>query len=310
MKKIIHLSVCLLLLMTFALNITGCNNVVESVEVEEEIPTVSSIFVYTLNYDRDYISRMVREFPATDDRNTLVLQQMMKANKKLFPRDTQLLSVTVDGSAATVDFSKEIAEIDQETFLFINELCAISLAQGVAVQGEKISTMTLLADGQPIEGFYQYPYQVHLVDYAEQENLNVGVLKLFYPDKQGEKLHGEYRLVPMIDDLDKTMIYELFSGTEDYANKTNVIPSGTQLLNISSSGNTYTIDLNSAFIEHRQNENTTNMLAIQSIVATLSEFTVIDQVKFNVEGQTSGVTFGEIALDQPITLKEELIANE
>ncbi len=310
MKKIIHLSVCLLLLMTFALNITGCNNVVESVEVEEEIPTVSSIFVYTLNYDRDYISRMVREFPATDDINTLVLQQMMTANKNLFPRNTKLLSVTVDGSAATVDFSEEIAEIDQETFLFINELCAISLAQGVSVQGEKISTMTLLADGQPIEGFYQYPYQVHLVDYAEKENLNVEVLKLFYPDKQGEKLHAEYRLVPMLEDLDKTMIQELFSGTEDYANKINVIPSGVQLLNISSTGNTYTVDLNSAFIDNRQDESTTNMLAIQSIVATLSEFTVIDQVKFNVEGKTSGVTFGEIALDQPITLKEELIANE
>ncbi len=309
MKKLIDFSICLLMIFVLTVNITGCTNTATA-EVEEHQPTASSIFVYTLNYDRDYISRMVREFPATDDINTLVLEQMMKANKDLFPRNTELLSVTVDGSAASVNFSKEIAEIDQESFLFINELCAISLAQGVSVQGEKIATMTLLADGQPIEGFYQYPYQVHLVDYAEKENLNVEVLKLFYPDKQGEKLHGEYRLVPMIDDLDKTMIYELLYGTEDYANKINVIPSGTQLLNISSTGNTYTVDLNSAFIDNRQNENTTNMLAIQSIVATLSEFTVIDQVKFNVEGKTGGVTFGEISLDTPIALKEELIANE
>ncbi len=310
MKKITYYSICLLVLLAFAFNIAGCAGRSATAEFGEEKPTASSIYVYSLNFERDYISRLVREFPAVEDINGLVVQQMMEANKDLFPKNTKLLSVTIDGSAATVDFSKEISEIDQETFLFINELCAISLAQGVTAQGNKISTITLLAEGQPIEGFYQYPYQAHLVDYTDQENLKVEVLKLFYPDKQGEKLHPEYRLVSMIDDLDKTMIYELFYGTGDYANKTNVIPVGTRLLDISCTGNTYIVNLNSAFIDNRQDESTTNMLAIQSIVATLSEFTVIDQVKFNVEGKTSGVTFGDIALDQPIALKEELIANE
>ncbi|MDY4976992.1 MAG: GerMN domain-containing protein, partial [Clostridia bacterium] len=71
---------------------------------------------------------------------------------------------------------------------------------------------------------------------------------------------------------------------------------------------TYTIDLNSAFVDNRQAEAATNQLAIQSFVATLTEFTVIDQVKFNVNGQTSGVSFGDISLDQPIQLKPELLA--
>lgn len=306
MKRLICLSLCILLLSAMALNLTGCNNTT-TVSGEEEQPTVSSIYVYTLNHDRDFISRMVREFEPTEDTNVLVLEQMMKANSDLFPRHTKLLSVEVEGSAATVDFSSEIAGIDQETFLFINELCAISLAQGVAVQGEKIATMTLLADGQPIEGFYQYPYQVHLVDHAEEENLNVEVLKLFYPDNNGEKLLPEYRLVPMLDELDKTMIYQLFAGTEDYVNKINVLPTGVEMLGLSSSGNTYTIDLSEEFIENSTEETTTNMLAIQSIVATLSEFTVIDQVKFNVAGVTKGISFGGISLDQPIALKEELI---
>ncbi|MBE7042327.1 MAG: hypothetical protein E7399_02405 [Ruminococcaceae bacterium] len=307
MKKLFQMEICFLLII-FMICIAGCGNGENVGQSQEEQSSVSSIFVYTLNHDRDYISRMVREFPVSEDINVLVIEQMMEANEDLFPRKTELLSVSVDGSAATVDFSAEIAGIDQETFLFINELCAISLAQGVAVQGEKISTMTLLADGQPISGFYQYPYQVHLVDYAAEENLNVDVLKLYYPDQNGEKLHAEYRLVPLIEELDKTMIYELFAGTEDYSNKTNVIPTGTEFLNLSSTGNTYTIDLNAAFLDNRQPETTTNLMAIQSIVATLTEFTVIDQVKFNIEGQTSGMMFGEISLDQPIPLNTELIA--
>lgn len=310
MKKIVHLGLFYLLFASIIVGMAGCTSggaAMEEMEQQEK-SSVTSIYVYTLNHDRDFISRMVREFPAADDVNTLVLEEMMAANKSLFPRDTKLLSVEVNGSAATVNFSEEIAQIDPETFLFINELCAISLAQGVAVQGEKISTMTILANGQPLEGFFQYPYQVHLVDYAAEENLNVTVLKLYFPDKEGVKLYPEYRLVPMVEELDKTMIYELFSGTEDYANKTNVIPSGTQFLSLFSSGNTYTIDLNSAFLENRQPENTTNVLALQSIVATLTEFTVIDQVKFNVNGQTSGIAFGDISLDQPIGLKQELIA--
>lgn len=308
MKKLIQCGIYFLLF-CIVLNFVGCSDKPSAPDIkDDERSKVSSIYVYTLNHDRDYISRMVREFPATEEIHPLVMEQMMNANDDLFPRNTELLSVSVEGSAATVDFSSEIAEIDQETFLFINELCAISLAQGVAVQGEKIATMTLLADGKPLEGFYQYPYQVHLVDYAEEENLNVDVLKLYFPDKQGQKLHAEYRLVPMLEDLDKTMIYELLSGTEDYANKTNVIPTGTQFNSLSSSGNTYTIDLNSAFLDNRQDEATTNLLAIQSFVATLSEFTVIDQVKFNIDGKTNGVAFGEISLDQPITLKKELIA--
>lgn len=313
MKKIMHAVLAFLLLFSLAAAGTGCSNGSAAVgdeqgEEQEQKSSISSIYVYTLNNDRDYISRMVREFPAEDDTNFLIMEQMMSANKGLFPRQTKLLSVEVNGSAATVNFSEEIRQIEPETFLFINELCAISLAQGVAVQGEKIATMTLLADGQPLEGYYQYPYQVHLVDYAEEENLKVDVLKLYFPDKNGEKLYSEYRLVPLLDDLDKTMINELLAGTEDYANKTNVIPAGTQFLSLSSSGNTYTIDLNSAFVDNRQAEAATNQLAIQSFVATLTEFTVIDQVKFNVNGQTSGVSFGDISLDQPIRLKPELLA--
>ncbi len=307
MKKI-QSGIALLLLLAMLFSLSACQKA-QGGEGQDaaETPRVSSIYVYTLNYDRDFISRMVREFPNPEDVNTLIIEEMMRANQKLFPRNTKLHSVSVEGSAATVDFSKELSGIDQETFLFINELCAISLAQGGSVQGDKISTMTLLCDGEPLEGYYQYPYQVHLVDYAEEENLNVTVLKLYYPDREGLKLWPEYRLVPLLDDLDKTMMYELFAGTEDPQHKMNVIPSGTQFTGLTASGNTYTIDLNGAFLANRQEEPTTNLLAIQSVVATLTEFTVIDQVKFNVEGKSSGVAFGEIGLDQPITLKADLL---
>lgn len=306
MKKIMDRGIAVVLCMVLLSGLAACRNKTKK-ETAEQPETITSIYMYTLNHDRDCISRTVQEISGKENLEMLILRQMMKLNSDLFPEKTELLSVTKDGSSVTVDFSSEIQEIDQQTFLFINELCAISLTQGDTEH--RISEVNLLSDGQQLDGFFQYPYRVHLVDYFTEENLKLAVLKLYFPDQNGEKLHPEYRLVPLVYPLDQTVICELLAGTEDYTNKTNVIPLGTKLIDCSNTGSTYTVNLNLSFLQNRQPETMTNLLAIQSFVASLTEFNGIDRVKFLVEGETKGVFFGDISLDEPIERNVELLAD-
>lgn len=283
MKKI----VCLLLVSLFCL--ASCDK-----------PASISIDVYTVDEKGEFITRTSKEVTSQGDLLLTCITNMVKANETLFPEGTSVLSVSVEGNTATVDFSQEISSISEEDFLYINELCALAISQGERQQGDKIAKVNLLCQGKQLPGYFQYPYATRLVDQANQANFSVWMLHLYFPNKENSKLIREYRLVPAGTDAQNLIIDEMRRGTEDPDNKNNILPFNANVLNFHVDDDVYCIDFSEQFITECTpgQEN----LLVQAMVACYSEFVYINQVQLSVLG-SKDIALGNFSFTQPLTVE-------
>ena len=91
-----------------------------------------------------------------------------------------------------------------------------------------------------------------------------------------------------------TLVNLLIQGPSD-ANLQSAIPQGTQVLNVSLSGDTIVVDLSNEFVENHAGGAESESATIYSIVNTLTELTEVNAVKFLIDGQ-EGKAFKDNAL--------------
>jgi len=126
--------------------------------------------------------------------------------------------------------------------------------------------------------------------------------KLYYSDE------NFMRLVPvnkMIDTTDRfiraTMNELLIPPNEKYGLSTTI--NAPRIKNIAISRGTANLDFNSSEITNFNNGSTSAYFAINSIVNTISKFSVVDQVKFFVDGNNSSDYFHGTDLSEPFIVK-------
>lgn len=113
-----------------------------------------------------------------------------------------------------------------------------------------------------------------------------GKIVLYFKGNEAMKLEKEYRNVSMkriAENMAKTVVEELLKGPTN-EELHSVIPADTKLLNVESQENTVILDLSNEFIEKQEGESNA-LLAIYSIVNSLTEITEIEQVKFLINGK-------------------------
>lgn len=113
-----------------------------------------------------------------------------------------------------------------------------------------------------------------------------GKIVLYFKGNEAMKLEKEYRNVSMkrvAENMAKTVVEELLKGPTN-EELHSLIPVDTKLLNIESQENTVILDLSNEFIEKQEGESNA-LLAIYSIVNSLTEITEIEQVKFLINGK-------------------------
>lgn len=113
-----------------------------------------------------------------------------------------------------------------------------------------------------------------------------GKIVLYFKGNEAMKLEKEYRNVSMkriAENMAKTVVEELLKGPTN-EELHSLIPFDTKLLNIESQENTVILDLSNEFIEKQEGESNA-LLAIYSIVNSLTEITEIEQVKFLINGK-------------------------
>ena len=103
-----------------------------------------------------------------------------------------------------------------------DRLCAMTLSQS-----QPVTAVSLTAEGTPIPDMAYYPSR--LVTKSSDLNIPVRMFTLYFPDKQATGLLAEYRLMPLEDGADYTVVSELLAGTSDFENKINIIPQGTKI---------------------------------------------------------------------------------
>jgi len=127
----------------------------------------------------------------------------------------------------------------------------------------------------------------------------------------------EIRKISVSGNLYKSVLEELIKGPETddlYA----VLPSDVRVNSVKLSGSTATVDFSKEIItnfEEIPHSSTTEILAIFSIVNTLTEFEEIERVKITIEGKDSGKIdglyiedfWGHVGIYEEFTRNEEII---
>jgi len=130
-------------------------------------------------------------------------------------------------------------------------------------------------------------------------------------------LTEEIREIPVSKELYKNVLEELIKGPEnDQLSPT--IPSNVKVNSVKISDSTATVDFSKEIItnfEEIPHSSTTEVLAIFSIVNTLTEFEEIKKVKITIEGKDSGQVdglyiedfWGHVGIYEEFTRNEDII---
>jgi spore germination protein GerM len=130
-------------------------------------------------------------------------------------------------------------------------------------------------------------------------------------------LTEEIREIPVSKELYKNVLEELIKGPEnDQLSPT--IPSNVKVNSVKISDSTATVDFSKEIItnfEEIPHSSTTEVLAIFSIVNTLTEFEEIKNVKITIEGKDSGQVdglyiedfWGHVGIYEEFTRNEDII---
>jgi len=226
--------------------------------------------------------------------------------KRAIPQNTQVLSVEINGSIATVDFSSEFngqTDID-------SSLAAATVIKTMCDTG-KVSKVIILVAGQSLIGSDKVALGALgsddiVYDGSQATKNNNMVISLYFADKSGQFLQLEQRTVKQNDKepLAKIAVTELMNGSQTDGQK--LIPAETKLLSTEVKEGICFVNFSKDFVDKHLPGSSAEILTIYSIVNTLTDLTSINRVQFLIEGQKVE-TFGEMVFDEPFTRNEALI---
>jgi len=133
------------------------------------------------------------------------------------------------------------------------------------------------------------------------------VVTLYFGHPDGKHLKPEVRKIPKVEGIARATIGELLKGAAD-PDVSPLIPDGTELrdINVRPDG-TCVVDFSHQLLDSESPGSGTGLLAVYSIVDTLTEFPTVQQVEILVDGQRVDSSLAELDLSQPIARDDSLI---
>jgi len=107
---------------------------------------------------------------------------------------------------------------------------------------------------------------------------------LYFANSEGTSLEGETRAIAKQDGIARATINELIAGPSD-ADLSPTLPASTILEDINIADGVCTVDFSSDLLTDLSSDQEAQMLALYSIVNTLTQFDSVDYVRILVNGQ-------------------------
>ncbi len=123
---------------------------------------------------------------------------------------------------------------------------------------------------------------------------NVGETReilLYFANADGSSLEAETRQIPKQEGIARATVNELISGPQD-PTLNPTLPAGAVLEDIDITAGVCTVDFSSELLENLSTDEDAQLLAIYSIVNTLTQFDTVDYVQILIDGQTIGTVGG------------------
>ena len=229
-------------------------------------------------------------------------------NERIFPKETKLLSVNINGGVVTLDFSGYYNEAKGVDSLLlrtsiVNTVCSIEGIDGVVINVE----------GKPIvsetsgKEFGVLSLKNIAFDTNDVQNAQKTKIVLYFPQKNGDKLIRETRRVELQNalSLEKTIINELIKGPEK-SQSANALAQETKLLGIETKNDVCFVNFSSEFISKTGSGSLNTTLALYSVVNSLCELENVKSVQILINGE-NGVEFGNFVLDIPYERNDHII---
>lgn len=222
------------------------------------------------------------------------------------PKDTAVLSLTLDDECVTIDFSDKFSfkqEIDR-IFACTSIVSTLTSIEGVTkvvfkVKGEPLKT----SDGVLVTAMSRddivYDSELVVADYKYSQ--------LYFADENADKLVAEGRSITVSakETIEYVLLNELIKGPEKEG-AYPTIPAGTKVLSVDTKEGTCFVNLSQEFKSKHSGGSAGETMTIFSIVNTLTELDTIDKVQFLIEGQKMEV-FIHYIFNEPFERDEKLI---
>ncbi|AEE96106.1 GerMN domain-containing protein [Mahella australiensis] len=247
-----------------------------------------------------------------------VLKELFKGPRQpehetAIPSNAKLLKVSQAENIVTVDVSKEfdagdIQEIVARIMIAntLTELPGVKYVkfykegqEYIGASGEPLGLMTKMENLQE-----QQASETQAVDDTAAKKYN---MILYFAGSQAMYVVPEVREVDVVGRrYAQTAIEELIKGPT-MPGLYPTIPNGTKLRSIKVEDGTAIVDFSKEFKENHSGGSAGELMTINSIVNTLTEFPSIKSVKFLIDGKENETLAGHVVFDQPFTRNEDVI---
>lgn len=134
-----------------------------------------------------------------------------------------------------------------------------------------------------------------------------GEVTLYFADADTGLLIPVRRQISQSPDDADTLLRELLQGPRPGEKGVSALPEGTEVLGASLADGVLTVNLNRAFEKNFPSSSAASLLAVYSIVNTLTQLPGIQKVTFKIEGNSAS-ELGPLDVSAPLESKPDMIA--
>ena len=142
---------------------------------------------------------------------------------------------------------------------------------------------------------------------AEVVTVGGGEVTLYFADADTGLLIPLRRQISQSPDDADTVLRELVKGPGPDEKGVGALPKGTEVLGTSLSDGVLTVNLNRTFEKDFPGSSAASLLAVYSIVNTLTGLPGVQKVAFEIEGKSISV-LGPLDVSEPLDSKPDMIA--
>jgi len=252
------------------------------------------------------VATQVLEYLVIDGPVTELLPDGMRA---VLPAGTQMSVKVEEDGTAVVDFSKEFEQYQAEDEKGILEAITWTLTQFDSIKQVSIKINGYEQEVMPVNGT-PIPKKI-----SRQDGINIevadgtkignsSVLTLYFKAQNPSATHDYYvpvsRVVPKTDDLVKATVEELVKGPLLNSGLYSDIVSTTKV-DVTLEGKTAKLNFDEKFLKTSLDGEKASDDALNSLVLSLTETGLVDQVQFMVNGESKMLTLAGQELTQPVS---------
>lgn len=230
----------------------------------------------------------------------------VKGLRKIIPEGTEIRGISIKDKVATVDFSREFLETNGLSEI-TTRLSLVNTLTGIS----GVDKVRFRVDGKDMIGPSGMPLgdmgPALLNDDGTPMAYETKTVTLYFSDTNAMYLEGEKRdiMVTEKDSIEELIVRELIKGpvSEDLW---STIPDGSELISASTKNGICTVDFSSEYVDNSPGGSTSEMMAVFSVVNTLTELEGVEKVQFLIEGKKREI-YTHVIFDEPFSRDENFL---